>query len=418
MNQIIDSVPVWLSLIAINMTVIGLTSLADRKTIIGVDYSKYLLKNYKIAGVVRIFSLLIVFAMINILSLFVMLSNIYYLKIVFFLMLCASLVFAIFYFFGFILIENKQVRREICYNEILGLYFYKRNTGDIRDRVHKGMPAKKSWKQSLSTNVISYFNEYNPDTIADFAQVFGPNSILYPQTHPDRDKIERYYEKHYLLQVDGETDETERPCDYTVNFDGIDGKYVSMEFLDLIRGSKIPDRWVGEAFRLFSEANKEIGHNVNALNFAIVMHCLAMEMFYMLPYLAQTHFIKMLYSQMIVSYPDSKLGQYETIQNFLIFLLHSLQENQDASFRRFGEDCMIHFIKKDKPDCYDSVDALREVVYIQLDYGNEISLRSVYKVVYEILGEKPVEQLLNINVDQNKSFISGYNSYCTNHEFR
>lgn len=266
---------------------------------------------------------------------------------------------------------------------------------------------KKSWKQSLSTNVISYFNEYNSDTINDFAQVFGPNSILYPQTHPEKAKIEHYYNEHYPLQVDYETDEKESPCDYTITIDGKVGKYVSMELLDLIKGSKIPDRWVDEVFRLFSEANRDFGHNVNALNFAIIMHCLAADMFYLASYLAQTHIVKMLYYQMIDSYPDSNMREYEILDNFFIFLFNSLLENQDPSFRRFVDYCIIQFVKKDKPKFYDTYAALKIVVNNQLEYGNEISLKSIFKVVYEILGDTHIEDMLNVDA----TFLSGYKSY-------
>ena len=36
---------ILLTMISINMTIIGLTSLAEKKTIIGVDYGKYLITN-------------------------------------------------------------------------------------------------------------------------------------------------------------------------------------------------------------------------------------------------------------------------------------------------------------------------------------------------------------------------------------
>ncbi|MGO1528537.1 MAG: hypothetical protein ACTHWU_07420, partial [Senegalia sp. (in: firmicutes)] len=51
--------------IAINMTVIGLTSLAESKTIIGIDYGKFLVKKYKVFGIIRMYYLLIIFAIIK-----------------------------------------------------------------------------------------------------------------------------------------------------------------------------------------------------------------------------------------------------------------------------------------------------------------------------------------------------------------
>ena len=46
------------------MTVIGLTSLAELKNVIGIDYGKFLLRKYKIFGVIRVYHLLVVFGVI------------------------------------------------------------------------------------------------------------------------------------------------------------------------------------------------------------------------------------------------------------------------------------------------------------------------------------------------------------------
>ncbi|MFA1642604.1 hypothetical protein AB5N96_07045 [Chryseomicrobium imtechense] len=110
------------AIIAINMTVIGLTSLAESKNIIGVDYGKFLLRKYKIGGYIRIYYLLILFAVINLSSIFMVIVDDQGLRIIHFFVLMTSLVFAIYYFFSFIIVENRAVKRQIIMQEILGHY--------------------------------------------------------------------------------------------------------------------------------------------------------------------------------------------------------------------------------------------------------------------------------------------------------
>lgn len=57
MDSIIFDNGLIISIIAINMTVIGLTSLAEMKNIIGIDYGKFLLRKYKIFGFIRVYHL-------------------------------------------------------------------------------------------------------------------------------------------------------------------------------------------------------------------------------------------------------------------------------------------------------------------------------------------------------------------------
>jgi hypothetical protein len=54
-QKIIFDTATLIAIIAINMTVIGLTSLAETKKIIGVDYGRFLVKKYRILGQVRIY---------------------------------------------------------------------------------------------------------------------------------------------------------------------------------------------------------------------------------------------------------------------------------------------------------------------------------------------------------------------------
>ena len=92
-----------MAIIAINMTIIGLTSLADQKCVIGIDYGKFLVTKFKLGGI-RMYYWLFGFALINVGSLFLMFLENPIIRIVNFIFLIVSLAFAIFYFFGFIII--------------------------------------------------------------------------------------------------------------------------------------------------------------------------------------------------------------------------------------------------------------------------------------------------------------------------
>jgi hypothetical protein len=100
-----------MAIIAINMTVIGLTSLAETKRVIGVDYGKFLVRKYRVFKRVRIYELLIAFAMINVGSLLLIFIKNQEFRLVSFLLLLTTLMFAIYYFFAYIIAENGRVRK-------------------------------------------------------------------------------------------------------------------------------------------------------------------------------------------------------------------------------------------------------------------------------------------------------------------
>lgn len=118
MNLLLDS-NILLTMISINMTIIGLTSLAEKKTIIGVDYGKYLINNYKLFRIIPMYVLLILFAIINTLALFTLYLTDANLRMTIFIGLTICLSFAIYYFFGFILRENRSVKSQIYENEFI-----------------------------------------------------------------------------------------------------------------------------------------------------------------------------------------------------------------------------------------------------------------------------------------------------------
>ena len=227
---------IFLTIISINMTIIGLTSLAEKKNVIGVDYGKYLINEYKLFRTVPLYLLLIVFAVINVLALFTLFYSGYNFRIIVFICLTVCLSFAIYYFFGFILRENSSVKKQLYENEFIGLY-YKDGTPpaaecDLLVKMNCGFRTSKR----LSSDVVTYFNKFNNETQKAFEIGFGPDSFIY-ERNP---RITRKY-----IETIGH-----EPYDYT----GTDGLYhISWEFFQLFRWTELQDKWAVEILILFND---------------------------------------------------------------------------------------------------------------------------------------------------------------------
>lgn len=227
---------ILLTMISINMTIIGLTSLAEKKTIIGVDYGKYLISKYKLFHVVPLYVLLIIFAVINTAALFTLYwTDSQFCRSIFIgVTICLS--FAIYYFFGFILRENPAVKRQLYENEFIGMY-YKNDTppGAECDRLVKMNNGYRTSKR-LSSDVVTYFDKFNNDTQKAFEESFGPESFIY--------KRNRRIRKKYLKITGHE------PYDYT----GADNLvHISWEFFQLYRWSELQEKWILEILVLFND---------------------------------------------------------------------------------------------------------------------------------------------------------------------
>jgi hypothetical protein len=223
-----------MAIIAINMTVIGLTSLADKKCVIGVDYGTYLITKYKLLGI-RMYYWLIIFAVINISSLFIMFSDLPIVRLVNFIVLILTLIFAIFYFFGFIIIENKRVKEQIYMSELLGLYCDDNNTEHLEiDKKVKMNPGNRT-NNKLSTDVINYFNIFNGDNQKIFAEVFGPESLIYSK----KKRIVKFRKK--VFKIDG----------YKYRESQLNAKVkdISFEYFQLFRYSEMQDKWTIDILR-------------------------------------------------------------------------------------------------------------------------------------------------------------------------
>ncbi|UCZ52898.1 hypothetical protein LGQ02_19285 [Bacillus shivajii] len=224
-----------MAIIAINMTIIGLTSLAETKRVIGVDYGKFLVRKYRVLKVVRIYELLIGFAVINVGSLLLMFIQNMEFRLAIFLLLVTSLMFAIYYFFAYIIAENPRVKRQIYEDEMSGLYYasndFEHQEADIVTKMSGGSRTSKK----LSSNVIHYFNTYNSDSQIAFENIFGPSSVLYDYS---KKREARLWNKYGI-----------KPYYYRKWAEGVYD--MSYEFFQLFRASELQDKWALEILRLF-----------------------------------------------------------------------------------------------------------------------------------------------------------------------
>ncbi|MBU3133141.1 hypothetical protein KPL40_11835 [Clostridium gasigenes] len=227
-----------MAIIAINMTIIGLTSLADKKTVIGVDYGDFLIKEFKFIGV-RMYYWIIIFALINVLSLFSMAIGNTAIRLITFIFLIQSFIFAIIYFFSFILIENKLVFKEVYIKELLGLYRDSPDTEHfyVDDMVNMNPGTRTS--RSLSTNVINFFNDYNSNSQRLFEDSFGPNSLIY-SSKKDILKLRKKY-----FKID--------PYRYRTSPLNPAVKDISFEFFQLFRFVENQEKWILDILRLFND---------------------------------------------------------------------------------------------------------------------------------------------------------------------
>lgn len=239
-----------LTIIGINMTVIGLTSLAESKNVIGIDYGRFLIKRFKVWGFLRMYDLLIAFAIVNATSLFLGLvvskSDVIldlatnaYIRIGFLVYLLLSLCFAIYYFFAFIIVENTAVKKQVIEEEMLGLYFKDDNNRHFYIDEDVGLPYGNRSKKKLATNIVCYFDTFSGESQDDFECLFGPDGIIYS----DDKRLTKIRRKRYK-QVRYPYREL-KTGEYLV-------KDISFEFFQMIRGSKLQHQWYNQILFLMN----------------------------------------------------------------------------------------------------------------------------------------------------------------------
>lgn len=226
-----------LAIIAINMTVIGLTSLAESKSIIGIDYGEFLVKKYKVFNFIKMYHLLIVFAAINIVSILgLFVKNDRLIKWIF-IILVVSLVFGIYYFFAYIMIENRHVKKQIYVQELLGLYYAsdKETTFEVDKlvRISNGSSTNKK----ISGDIINYFNNFSGESQKSFCEIFGPESLIYKNIRNTNRKMKQ------IIDVN--------PYVYRLGNDGVWD--ISHEFFQLFRYTELQDKWVIDILRIINK---------------------------------------------------------------------------------------------------------------------------------------------------------------------
>ena len=240
-----NSNSLFISIIAINMTIIGLTSLADAKSVVGIDYGKFLVNKYRLFDRVRFVHLLQIFALSNIAALFFLFLQNEIVRMVIFVVLIINLGFAIIYFFRFILITNEKVVKAICVNELYGCY--KKSGEEVKlaaDRL-AGMHTGSSTDKQMPMAVTASFNVYGQDSSEQFKRLFGPTSFLYdPET----------INKMYISRQDKKSFEA---YDYTGDYSGKQYHHITFEFFMLLRHTDIPERWSIEILKMFFEYGKD-----------------------------------------------------------------------------------------------------------------------------------------------------------------
>lgn len=249
----------WIALIALNVTVVGLSSLAEKRTVIGVEYGRYLMDKYRLLGVCRVYSALVWVAVVNCISLFVLLHNDSFplLAAVVFILLVISSMFVLDYLFSFVLRVHPKVKRAIYREQLLGLYVNSDTPCDFEgDRVI-GMPPGDRTSKKITSDVQHYFDSFNSDTITAFHEVFGPESPVYWRDRRSMRIWRRLGKKPHNYKVNNERNKA-----------GV--VHISWEFFQMFRFSELQDRWLLEILKDFNLTYADAYPRLRLLNIATI----------------------------------------------------------------------------------------------------------------------------------------------------
>lgn len=240
-----------LAIIAINMTIIGLTSLAESKKVIGVDYGQFLIKKYKIAHIVRMYYLLIAFAIVNVLSLLSILLDYQIINAINNVVLVVSLMFAIYYFFSYILIENRLVKTQIYEMELTGMYYKSDYDKHFEVDSLVNIPNGNKTSKRLSSSVAKHFDYDTEQTIDDFNKCFGLSSPVYCYSNHALKKLKSMKE---LADFDVD------PYPYREDEYGI--RDISHEFFQMLRGTELQHKWSLDILKICNRTElSDVGYN-------------------------------------------------------------------------------------------------------------------------------------------------------------
>jgi HAD superfamily hydrolase (TIGR01509 family) len=254
-NGFFNNPEVWLSMISLNLTILGLSSLTEKRNVLGVDYSSYLTDKFVLFSIrnwsFRLFDALKVFLAINGISLIVtFLPEPLWLKLIMLVLLLISLFGSGFYLLAYVVRINPGVRERIYMDEILGLYNNENCQPEFPGDCVCGMKKGYRTTKRLRTNVKKYFDTFCSESVEDFDQLFGPSSILY--YHKDKiNAAKNAIDSHdysldieeYLILPDAEEDLTYKRY------------HISWEFFQLFRDSAEQNQWLLHILDLFNNGN-------------------------------------------------------------------------------------------------------------------------------------------------------------------
>lgn len=403
-----------LAIIAINMTVIGLTSLAESKSIIGIDYGKFLVKKYKVFNSIKIYNLLIVFAAINIISILCLfIRNDRLIKWIF-IILVLSLIFSIYYFFAYIMIENSHVKKQIYMQELMGLYYSsdQKTTFEV-DKLVK-ISNGSSTSKKISGDLIAYFNNFSSESQKYFCEVFGPESFIYKNISDSNQNIKSKIDaKPYLYRQ------------------GNDGVWdISHEFFQLFRYTELQDKWVIDILRIINKddcvhrkyeiirlynVTRVITH-INTFGYNEEIH----------KYKFLEHFKHYFYNAVKISDDEIKLMSSDekkhiisveeyAIEQLIKYIINTIITYNDINFINYSKNVLNEIAFKDSSEASKMLDLekrfkifLKSVVdadnkqvkEIFVELLNEYSSKDTNKPIPEFMELKAIKKYIN---DSNKN---------------
>lgn len=389
-----------MAIIAINMTIIGLTSLAEFKRVIGIDYGNFLIKKFRLLFGVKIYHLLVIFAVVNVSSLFFMFIDNGIFRLSNFLLLVLSLIFAIYYFFSFIIVENNSVRKQIYQAELEGLYYDSDNTNHQEADKLTEMSSGSSRHKKVSSNLIEFFNTYNYDTQVAFRDVFGPDSILYDHT---KKRFSRY-KKQYNL----------KPYDYRKESENLAD--ISYEFFQFFRYSDLQDKWAIEMLRLMDGDRQHIQRfsKLRLYNFARLLTQINLFVrsgniykYKFLEYLKRYYYQAVKVDDKKTLSHSEKVKEVEmyTYRQLLILIFRNI-ETKDELYYQYGQNWIIELVKDDS---YKGLLSKHDFISILLDKALEIANEEIEQVFaealtayYQQIDEEEIPDDLKLNAIKNR----------------
>lgn len=242
----------WIALIGLNMTVLGLSSMAEKRSVAGVEYGRYMLDKYKVFGIVRIYNLLLSVAVVDVLAFIAMwIPENIYLSCLVFGLLCLSTCIVIYFLFWYVLRVHKGVKKQIYKDELQGLYIESNKECDFEaDRLVKMKSGDRTPKK-LSSNLLHYFDHYTEETIEAFREMFGPTSVVY-QTY----RVPEGKSHDYFVYYKGQS---------------VGLQHISWEFFQMFRYSEVQERWILEVLNLYNRSYSDSFPRLRLYNIARII---------------------------------------------------------------------------------------------------------------------------------------------------